>query len=157
MIKIDTKRCVVRQFLEKDIDAFMIYRNNETWMEHQGFKGLSKSGYKDALLDKYTSLDEGMQLAIILKVNNELIGDIYLHKCEDAFWIGYTISPTHARQGYAYEVVMGTIEWIKDQGVTTIYAGVLAENIASVQLLKKIGFNYTETDEDGEDIYLLSI
>lgn len=37
MMKIETKICVVRKFIEKDIEEFMLYRNNEDWMQYQGF------------------------------------------------------------------------------------------------------------------------
>ena len=156
MIKIETKRCIVRCFLEKDIEAFMGYRNDEVWMQHQDFKGRSKEEYEKALL-KESSLEEGMQLAIVIKTNQELIGDLYLKQCEDTFWMGYTINPAYARQGYTYEATRALIEWIIGQGSRKVYAGVLPENIASIQLLKKLGFHYTETDEYGDKIYQLEV
>ena len=39
-----------------------------------------------------------------------LIGDIYLRQQCDVFWLGYTISPAYARQGYAIEAITATID-----------------------------------------------
>ena len=41
-MRIETERCLIRRFEEMDIGDFMIYRNNEKWMQYQGFKGLTK-------------------------------------------------------------------------------------------------------------------
>ncbi|WP_432666745.1 GNAT family N-acetyltransferase [Wukongibacter baidiensis] len=156
MIRIETERCKIRNFIESDIDEFIIYRNNESWMQYQGFKGLSREEYKSALL-KDSSLEVGIQLAIVSKLNDGLIGDVYLNKSDNEYWIGYTISPSYARQGYAYEVVKGVIEWLKKQGAMKVCAGVLPKNIPSIMLLEKLGFVYSEMDESGEKIYLLEL
>ncbi len=154
MIKIITNRCLIRPFKSKDIDSFMLYRNDEEWMKYQGFKGLSKEAYESALL-KDGSLNEGLQLSITNRYTDELIGDVYLLKENDDFWMGYTISPRVARQGYAYEVSEGVLKWIKSQHPTSIYAGVHPDNLASIQLLKKLGFNYFKLDEHGDEIYTM--
>lgn len=43
------------------------------------------------------------------------------------------------------------------QGVMTVCAGVLPENIGSIKLLEKLGFIYSEIDSSGEKIYLLEL
>ncbi|BES64996.1 hypothetical protein SANA_14350 [Gottschalkiaceae bacterium SANA] len=156
MIRFETKRCLIRNFIEGDIEEFMDYRNDKNWMQYQGFTGLTREEYKEALLTE-GSVDEGMQLAIVCKSNSKLLGDLYLKKCGDVFWIGYTISPLYARQGYAYETTLALLEWIKGQGISKVYAGVLPENRASIQLLKKLGFTCIERDENEEDIFLLEV
>jgi len=69
----------IRPFKESDIDDFMEYRNDMEWMKCQGFKDLSKEEYEDSLL-KEVSLEKGMQLAIINKLYDRLIGDLYVRK-----------------------------------------------------------------------------
>ena len=97
-----------------------------------------------------------MQLAIINQETNELIGDLYVQQDGTTYWIGYTISPRHARQGYASEVVSGLIRHLSDQGAETIKAGALATNEASIALLKKLNFEYLVTEDD-EQIYALDV
>lgn len=148
-----TARCHVRPFEEGDLDDFMAYRNNGSWMRHQGFKGLSKKAYRDALLPAQ-SMERGAQLAVVSSGTGLLIGDLYLKQEGNAMWIGYTVAPQHARQGYAYEAVQGALEWLRKQGHSDIRAGVLPENSASIHLLEKLGFAPLG-QEGGELVYAL--
>lgn len=143
----DTTRCSIRPFKAEDIDTFMTYRNDADWMKYQGFKGLTKKEYTKILLNN-CSLTEGIQLAIICKQTNSLIGDLYLKQEGNTCWIGYTITPQKARQGYIYEVVSAMIPLLATKETTYIKAGVAIGNEASVSLLKKLKFVFLNTEED---------
>lgn len=151
---IETGRCLIRNFEEKDIDEFMSYRNDEFWMRYQGFKGLTKQEYKKVLLKEFV-LHEGAQLAIVLKDSGCMIGDIYLKQEDNSLWFGYTISPIHARKGYAYEAANGIMSWIREKGIDKIFAAALPENIPSINLLKKLKFSFAGMNEYGEEVYTL--
>lgn len=150
-----TTRCLIRPFERHDIEPFMTYRNDLDWMQHQSFKGLTYEAYERSLLGN-PSITQGMQLAIINQETDDLIGDLYVQQDESTYWIGYTISPTHARQGYASEVVSGLIRHLSDRGAETIKAGALPTNEASIALLKKLNFTYLTTEDD-EQIYELDV
>ncbi len=152
-MEFSTQRCYVACFSEENIDAFMEYRNNLVWMEHQSFKGLTREEYRVALLTP-KKLTDGIQLAVSHKDTHELIGDVFLLQEKDICWLGYTISPKHARQGYAYEVAIAAIHTLASRGIKEVKAGVLAENTASVNLLKKLGFAFVCVEDD-EQIYSL--
>lgn len=153
-MQIKTQRCTIRPFRAQDIEAFMRYRNDEAWMRYQGFKGLTREEYEKALLCE-PSFEDGAQLAIIETASGCLVGDLYLKKEDAAYWVGYTVSPAFARQGYATEALSALIAWLHQQGGSTIKAGVLAENTASIRLLSKLGFKHIGTNEFEEDVYLL--
>lgn len=146
-----SERCCVRPFHADDLIDFMSYRNNLEWMKHQYFKGRSKKEYEEALL-KEPVLESGAQLAVVRIADQKLLGDIYVKKEADTFWIGYTVSPAFKRQGYAYEIVRSLIGWIRQQGEVKIMAGAAPENIASIRLLEKLGFSKTEAN-DVEVVY----
>lgn len=76
-MEIYSSRCVIRPFRADEVQPFMAYRNDAEWMKYQGFKGLTKEVYEKALLGT-SSLSEGIQLAVVSKATNTLIGDIYL-------------------------------------------------------------------------------
>lgn len=154
-MQIISPRCIIRPFQPHEIDSFMVYRNDAEWMKYQGFKGLTKEVYEAALLGVLI-LDRGIQLAIINKLTQVLIGDIYLRQQCDVFWLGYTISPAYARQGYAIEAITATIDWIKGNGFPLIKAGVDPENTLSIKLLIRAGFYFSGIDED-EHIYVLDL
>ena len=88
----NSERCYVSLFTANDIDDFMSYRNNPEWMKYQYFKGLSKEEYEEVLL-KDPSVERGAQFAIVRKVDQKLLGDVYVKKEADTFWIGYTAYP----------------------------------------------------------------
>ena len=144
-----TERCLIRPFTLADIDAFMAYRNDPQWMRFQGFKGLTREAYVQALL---APIDQtaGFQLAIIHLADHMLIGDLYLKQEGDACLIGYTVSPAYARQHYAAEAVQGALHWASGQGFRQMVAWVEPENVASIGLLQRLGFSPIEANEDGE-------
>ena len=155
-MKIETERCLIRRFEDKDIDDFIVYRNNEKWMQYQGFKGLTKEEYKNAMLAE-PDFYAGVQLAIIIKDAEKLIGDIYLKQEKNSFWLGYTINPAYARQGYAYEAVGGIIGWLKENGADKVLADAMPENEPSISLLGKLGFDFTGKDENGDLLFALGL
>ncbi|TDT67344.1 RimJ/RimL family protein N-acetyltransferase [Hypnocyclicus thermotrophus] len=135
----ESKRCIVRNFIEKDIDEFIKYRNNLEWMKYQDYKGLTKEQYiKDLLPKKH--LKFGVQLAIINKETNTLIGDIFLLQEKKSFWLGYTINPNYQKKGYISEVVISCIDWIFSKGNYRIMANVHKDNTPSINLLEKLNF-----------------
>ena len=144
-IPFETERCRIRPFEENDIEAFMSYRNNLDWMQYQGFKGKKYLEYKAALL-KQPNFQEGVQLAVVDQQTGELIGDIYLRLEKNTCWIGYTIAPQFARQGLAFEVVLQLLQQLQQAGLTLVKAEVEAQNLASIQLLKKLGFEQIGVD-----------
>ena len=150
-IPFETERCRIRPFEESDIEAFMAYRNNMDWMQFQGFKGKKYLEYKAALLMQ-PNFNNGVQLAVVLKQTGELLGDLYLKLEKNTAWIGYTIAPQFARQGFAFEVVSQLLLQLKQAGLTLAKAGVEAQNIASIALLKKLGFEPIGVD-GGELIF----
>lgn len=161
-MRIESNRCQLREFEMRDIDDFIKYRNDVEWMAYQGFKGLSREEYIDALLKEF-DIEKGAQLAVVEKSSDQLLGDIYLQKDKLEFWIGYTIAPEYSRRGYASEVACELIKWIMktmsdvDTLEYKICAGVHPENIASIKLIEKLGLLYKHQDNLGDYIYEMVI
>lgn len=152
---IKTDRCIVRRFEEKDLDAFMTYRNNEEWMKYQSFKNLTKDEYRKALLIPL-NVENGMQLAIAHKATDNLLGDLYLVKKEKTITIGYTVNPVYSRQGYISEVLKALLPKLKEcYSDCKIIAMTEKENIPSKNLLLKLGFVYDGWIEEWqEEVYV---
>ena len=151
-----TERCIIRNFRESDMEVFISYRNNSDWMKYQGFKCLSKAEYKKALL-RPAYMDDGMQLAVADRVTDALMGDLYIRREKDAYWVGYTIHPDYERKGLMLEAFIGLINHLKEVGDRSkVLAGALPENTRSKNLLEKAGFDYSYFDKESrEEIYLL--
>ena len=152
----ETERLLVRPFEPRDLEDFMVYRNNLEWMKYQGFKGLGRQDYETALLSE-GSLETGLQLAIILKLADQLMGDLYLKRTGQDAWAGCTIDPRYARAGLAYEAMEGLCSKLTSEQVNYLYASVMPENEASIGLLKKLQFQFVQWDDLGDEVYRLEL
>lgn len=152
---IETARCKLRSFEEKDLDLFMDYRNNEEWMKYQSFKNLTKDEYMRVLLVPL-DIGNGVQLAIANKDTDKLLGDIYLERKENTISIGYTIHPNYSKNGYITEVLKALLPRLqKEYSDCKILATTEKENIPSKNLLIKLGFKYDSfVDEWQEEVYV---
>ncbi|WP_108669925.1 GNAT family N-acetyltransferase [Peribacillus acanthi] len=112
-----------------------------------------KMHLKELELDP-TTLGWGVWL-VKLKDTNEIIGDIgfkgkpdHLGKVE----IGYGISPSAQRKGYATEAVDGLIHHaFSTRKVDKVVAECLQDNVASIKVLEKVGM--TRIGSDYEMLY----
>lgn len=154
---LETDRCILRAFEEKDLDSFMTYRNNEEWMKYQGFKNLTKDEYRKVLLVPL-NVEKGMQLAIAQKITDDLLGDLYVSQKEKTISIGYSINPTYSRKGYVFEVMKALLPKLEEcYPDCEIVAMTEKENIASKNLLLKLGFVYDGwIDKWQSEIYVYS-
>ena len=152
---IETERCILRCFEEKDLDSFMAYRNNEDWMKYQSFKNLTKDEYRKALLVPL-DVENGIQLAIAHKATDDLLGDLYLIKKDNTITIGYSINPIYSRKGYISEVLKTLLAKLKVCYTNCeIIAMTEKENIPSKNLLLKLGFEYNGwIDELQSEVYV---
>lgn len=93
-----------------------------------------------------------------IKKNNHLIGEVVLgelnnqNECE----IGYRIIKKEQNKGIATKSVLKVIEYLKNAlKMSGINAKTYKANANSIDLLKKVGFNYTKSD-DTFDYYKLT-
>ncbi len=62
--------------------------------------------------------------------------------------IGYDIVPAYQHQGYATEIGRAFVDWLQNEtSVRRIAAECLADNVASIRVLEKTGFNRIEERE----------
>lgn len=152
-----TKRCLIRPFKVEDLDVFVSYRNNESWMIYQAFKGQTKKIYKEMIIDDNPNIKNGLQLAITDKHNHKLLGDLYVKLSNDKCMLGYTIHPDYARQGYTYEAVKGLITKLSEYDVSMIEASAHPANKASLCLMKKLGFTYCGIVDNGDKLFMFNL
>ena len=81
----------------------------------------------------------------IIKLKGECIGEIRIdvnHRSKSAS-LGYGLSSSHWRRGYATEAVKGVLRYLFDElNFHRVQAWVYEPNKASQELLKKLGFQY---------------
>ena len=115
MISIDTKRLHLRNVLQNDVDVIFDYRNNEICARYQRGQVKDYEGIVSLIERRRNdeiSIDFPCMIAVALKDTNEMIGEIVVMPKDHTFSLGYTFS----------------------------YSFTECENIASIELLKKLGY-----------------
>lgn len=102
-------------------------------------------------------------IAIELKENHRMIGNVYLGKRDFAsLEIGYVLNRDYWGQGYAVEACEALLKKAFEQGIHRIYAECDPENTASRRLLERLGFRqeahfrqniYFWQDEKGSPVW----
>ena len=145
---INTARLQIRNLKATDLTDFHFYRSNPVVTKYQGFDVFTIEQAKEFIDEQsnkeFGKAGEWVQYGIENKKNGKLIGDCAIKLDEYDIRIaeiGITISHTEQKNGYAKEVLIAILNFLFDiddfHRVTEI---VDAENVASIQLLKSVGF-----------------
>ncbi len=140
MSYLETGRLLLRNFEAADLDELVDYRNNELCYKYQ--RGQYRSREDLAAFIENAKTDDLVSpgkkhLAVAQKNSGRIIGDLFVSIKERTISLGFTISYKHHRQGYAYELLSALIEALHQR---QLVACTDRENIASMNLLKKLGF-----------------
>ena len=94
------------------------------------------------LISQYGSLDGPLVYPVMVKKTKDNIGYVQLCPIDDGKWeIGYHIAKKYTGNGYATEAVKAFLPLIAKQvGISEIYGICLAENTASLAVMRKCGF-----------------
>src|SRR5262245_38357238 len=105
---LNTKRLILRNFRDSDLESFLLYRNDPEVARYQGwdlpYTRLQAMKLIEEVRDMQAPKQGGwLQLAVELRETAEMIGDLGCFiKRDDASqaMIGFTIAQTHWRRGY---------------------------------------------------------
>ncbi len=131
-----------------DLSDFHAYRSNSEITKYQGFDVMSieqaANFIKGNLTKYYGKAGEWVQYGIENRKTGKLIGDCAIkldqHEIKIAE-IGITISHLEQNKGYAKEVVLEILTFLFEiKKIHRVVEIVDTENIASINLLKSIGF-----------------
>ncbi len=146
MEKIETKRLLIRELELDDAKRMSEYRSKrevafyQSWWHYPYKKAIRRVEY--CLKHPFNGRAGTYQLAVILKENNEMIGDYYLEVNQPgSITIGYTFDSVYWHQGYATESLTELLQVLKEQyHFKLVLAHVYNDNHKSINLLKKFGF-----------------
>lgn len=154
MINITTPRLKIRELNSKDLFDFHYYRSNPEVVKYQGFDvmNLAEAGEFISMNSK-SNLDVSgtwVQFGIEKLETSKLIGDcaIKLERKETVeAEIGLTISHLEQQKGFGSEALKEIVQYLfTARCVNKIVEHVDVENVASVNLLKKLGFVLNEVE-----------
>ena len=138
-MKLQSKRLLLRNFKESDVNDFYEYMALESTAKYEVFEPYSYE--KCQLKIKEYSRNDGF-LAIELVNESKMIGHInFSEKPYNSYEIGFDINEKYARQGFATEACEKVIEHIFfELKARRIVAEVTEGNGPSCKLLEKLRF-----------------
>jgi RimJ/RimL family protein N-acetyltransferase len=146
-IPLEARRLRLRRFTDKDLTAFMAYRNDPEVARYQSWASIDEPEAR-AFIDAQKVVLPGtpgrwFQMAIELKETGALIGDCALKINADdprQAEIGFTLARQHQGRGFATEAVSRVITYaFQTFALHRVLAVTDAENVRSAALLERIG------------------
>ena len=154
---IETPRLTIQSWGKTDTDFTL-----ELWGDAENGKYMSDpssenqdEGYRQAVAEMEDSPD-GYYLIAILKEDGSRVGTCCAFPENENYDIGYCISKDHWKEGLGTEMIGALIEWIRAAGGKSVTGEVADLNLASVALLRKLGFSEdkkTRYKKYGEETY----
>lgn len=144
MILIETARLRLRNVTPNDAEVMFDYRNNEICSRYQRGQTKDYDGIV-ALVQRHSadeiSVDNPFIVAVSLKENDEMVGEIVVMPNDGTISLGYTFSYKHHRKGYAYESLTALLDILhKEYPDWDFISFTEPENKPSMALLKKLGY-----------------
>ncbi len=142
-----TERLIFREFSESDWSAILAYQSHPLYLRYYEWTHRTEEDVREFVqmfLDHQQQVPRiKFQLAVVLKVTGELIGNCGIRlKSADAHEadIGYELNPEYWGQGYATEAARAIVQF----GFTRfrlhrIWSWCIADNTGSARVLEKLG------------------
>ena len=161
MQQLETERLVIRRFKEEDWKDLYEYLSDEEVVRYEPYQAFSIEASQN---EAKSRAESPAFLAVCLKENNKLIGNIYFAKQEFKTWeIGYVFNRSYQGRGYATEAANAVIAYgFNTRGARRIVAMCNPLNTASWRLLERLGMRreghlkqniYFKKDEKGNPIW----
>lgn len=156
---IETKRTILRKFVEDDIEAVYEFNSNKEVQKFTGDELITSLAQARVLITQVSQKDYDDygygRWALYYKPDRKVIGFAglkYLPEIGETD-IGFRFLPAYWGKGLATEVSVEIIKYGFDTlGLDKIIGIAMPENIASCKVLKKIGLTFDKVDGyDGDD------
>lgn len=163
---IETKRLILRKFTLNDVEDVFNFSSNPDVTKYTGDLGFVKT-HSDAKniieniwLKEYEKYGYA-RLALVEKESQQVIGFNGIKFLDDFQMpdLGYRMLPEYWGQGYATESSQAIIDYIKvNMDIKELMAMTLKENIASQNVLLKLGFVHTHNQvANGIDVHIFNL
>jgi len=157
---LETTRLILRDFVENDFDDLYEYLSDFKTLEFEPYKPMNS---KQVKLELQKRIKSNEYLAVVLKDENKVIGNLYLgNRKNNTIELGYVFNYKYWKNGYGIEACECLINSLFKQDIKRIYAECDPINKNSWHLLERLGFIREEylvhnvyffKDEKGEPIW----
>ncbi len=150
---ITSEKLVIRPLKDKDIEDLREWTPDKSIYKYWG-KNPGKTDLKpELLLEKKEKPSKSFHLYIEYKEDSKIIGDIYIYLIEKdkKAKVAIRLNKSYHNKGIGTEAVSTMVNWcFENTELETIWTDVNKENIASIRLLEKSGFNKIEEINNGK-------
>lgn len=148
---LETERIILQQLSTHDAPFILELVNTPSWLKFIGDRGIrtitdAENYILNGPMKSYEKFDFGLYL-VKLKNENTPIGMCGLIKRDTLkdVDIGFAFLPGYEGKGYAFESAEATLKYGKTNlGLNRIVAITVSYNQRSIELLKKLGFEFEE-------------
>ena len=145
-MKIETNRLLITTFkidMAEAVHLNSLDIDNKRFVPDEVFETIDEA--KDVieyLIEQYNHNDGPYVYPVLIKDTNENIGYVQMIKIDDNKWeVGYHIAKRFTNKGYATEAIQAFLPFMANKlNINEIYGICLKENIASIHVLNKCGF-----------------
>jgi len=164
---IETERLYLRPLTEDDAPFYLQLVNEPSFIENIGDKGVrTLEDARNAIITGPMAMQRalGYSLMLVLQKSDDLpVGMCGLIKRDilPDTDIGYAYMPAYWGRGYAYEAAAAVVDFARDKmGLKRLLGIVAPHNVASNQLLKKLGLSFValkflKDESTGTNLYCL--
>lgn len=151
--EIESCRYIIRSISSNDLkDIFEIYSDKEI-MKYDSKNIFNSREETLELINKGMKNRWFVRFVIVDKSTNNVIGSIALHHFDfenQKVQIGYNLKQQYWNKGIMSDVLPYMIEYLKNNtNIKELKASIHRENIASIKLVEKLGFNiYSDLDKE---------
>ena len=147
MMKLETERLILRDFVQDDWRRVLEYQSDPLYLRYYDWTERTPEAVQEFVgwfLDHQAQKPRiKYQLAVVLKSNNQLIGNCGIRMDEvNALEadIGYELDPKHWNHGYATEAASAIVDFgFNNFGLHRVWSWCVADNVGSVHVLEKLG------------------
>jgi len=145
--ELNTNRLFLREISQEDAEAIFDYFSMDIVTEYYDLETFDEIIEAKQLIKAFRHRyleNKAIRWGIVLKGENRLIGTCGFHSIEfehDKLEIGYELHPTYWKRGIMTEAITAIIKiGFESMNANRIEAFYDPDNVASEQLLKKVGF-----------------
>lgn len=155
-----TKRCLLRELTVDDVDSlYELYADPAIteYMPSLFENPKEEKEYTQNYIQYVYELYGYGIWGIFRRETNILIGRAGLEEKEgeEGLELGYMLGTSYQKKGYAYEVCKAILDYAQVQlGVHRVFSYVAEDNLPSVRLLRKLGFQKVKSKELHQEAYV---
>lgn len=153
-MRIETERLVIIEFdltMAESVHKNSLDEDNRRFVPDEVFETVEDAKETiEFLMSVYETGDGPLVYPVLLKDGTN-VGYVQLVPIEEGYEVGYHISKEYTKKGYATEALKSfLLDMMSKKGLDKVYGICVSENIASIKVMEKCGF---QKEYDGMGLY----